>query len=239
MKLLRMTTHEFVKLDVSLCFWPVGTVEAHDAVPLGTDVLAPEKLAEDLAPEFGAVLLPTLPFGLVNSLSGYPGGMWLQSETYRSMIVELLDSLSISGVERVVVFNGHGGNSKTLSEALSEVWKSCGVKTALVDWWVVGDDIAREMFGSSAGHGGSDELALVHAAIPDFVPEWDGSGSWLDREGVRTYPVPVCSIRYSDGEAKPFSAEAASVYYGRLRDRVRGIVSDILEGWSAGGRPDE
>ncbi len=24
MKLLRMTTHEFVKLDRSLCFWPVG-----------------------------------------------------------------------------------------------------------------------------------------------------------------------------------------------------------------------
>ena len=238
MKLLRMTTHEFVKLDGSLCFWPVGTVEAHDAGPLGTDVIAPEKLAEDLAPGFGAVLLPTLPFGLVNSLSGYPGGMWMQSETYRSMIVELLDSLSISGVERVVVFNGHGGNSKTLSEALSEVWKSCGVKAALVDWWVVGDDIAREVFGSSAGHGGSDELALVHTAIPDFVPEWDGSGSWLNREGVRTYPVPVCSIRYSDGEARPFSAEAASVYYERLRDRVRGIVSDILEGWSAGGRPD-
>lgn len=238
MKLLRMTTHEFARLDRSLCFWPVGTVEAHDAGPLGTDVIAPEKLAEDLASEFGAILLPTMPFGLVNSLSGYPGGMWMQKDTYRALVVELLDSVSVSGIEQVVVFNGHGGNSETLSEALSEVWKSCGVRTALVDWWVVGDDIAREIFGSSAGHGGSDELALVQAAIPDFVPEWDGSGSWLDREGVRAYPAPACSIRYSDSEAKPFSVAAASVYYERLRDRIRGIVSEILEGWSAGGRID-
>lgn len=232
MKLLRMTTHEFARLDRSLSFWPVGTVEAHDKGPLGTDVIAPEKLAEDLAPEFGAILLPTLPFGLVNSLSGYPGGMWMEKDTYRSLVVELLDSASVSGIEQVIVFNGHGGNSETLAEALSEVWKRSGTRTALVDWWVVGDGIAREIFGSSAGHGGSDELALVQAAIPDFVPEWDGSGSWLDREGVKAYPVPACSIRYSDGGARPFSIESAALYYEKLKDRVRGIVSELLEGWA-------
>lgn len=232
MNLLRMTSREFTGLDRALCFWPVGTIEAHDQGPLGTDVIAPEKLAGDLAPEFGAILLPTLPFGLVNSLSGYPGGMWMEKETYRSLVTELLESISSSGIEQVVVFNGHGGNSETLSEALSAVWKGCGTRTALVDWWVVGDGIAREIFGASAGHGGSDELALVQAAMPDFVPEWDGSGSWLDRDGVKAYPAPACSIRYSDGEARPFSAEAASEYYERLKERVRGIVSDLVEGWN-------
>jgi len=56
-----------------LCFWPVGTIEAHDLGPMGTDVIAPE---------FNAVFLPTLPYGLVSSLSGYPGGMWVSVETY-------------------------------------------------------------------------------------------------------------------------------------------------------------
>jgi hypothetical protein len=118
MKLLEMSTHEFAQADIQLCFWPVGTIEAHDLGPLGTDVIAPEKLANDLAAKFNALLLPTLPYGLVSSLAGHPGGMWMSEQTYRGLIFELLSSLAVSGVEQVILFNGHGGNTDTLSHRL-------------------------------------------------------------------------------------------------------------------------
>lgn len=104
-KLLEMNTHEFAKQEPRLCFWPVGTVEAHDLGLLGTDVIAPE---------FNAVFLPTLPYGLVSSLSGYPGGMWVSANTYNNLIFELLASLAISEVEAVILFNGHGAEELAL-----------------------------------------------------------------------------------------------------------------------------
>jgi len=88
-----------------LYFWPVGTVEAYDLGPMGTDVIAPE---------FNAVFLPTLPYGLVSSLSGYPGGMWVSADTYNNLIFELLASLAISEVEAVILFNGHGAEELAL-----------------------------------------------------------------------------------------------------------------------------
>jgi len=58
-KLLEMTTHDVAAAAPRLCFWPVGTIEAHDLGPLGTDVIAPQRLAEALCEEFDALLLPS------------------------------------------------------------------------------------------------------------------------------------------------------------------------------------
>jgi len=233
MKLIEMNTHEFAKAEPRLCFWPVGTIEGHDLGPLGTDVIAPEKLATDLADEFNALILPTLPYGLVSSLSGYPGGMWMAEDTYKSLIFELLTSLVISGVESVIIFNGHGGNTDALGEVLPEVWKETGMKTAFLDWWSVDPDLSRQHFGSAGGHGGADELALVYAANPSLVPEtWDGSRAFLYRQGVKAYPSPKSAIRYSDEEAKPMTAKSAVAYYKDLKGKVSEVIRDILAGWA-------
>jgi creatinine amidohydrolase len=235
-RLLEMTTHEFAAEVPRLCFWPVGTVEAHDLAPLGTDVLAPEKLAEDLAGSFGALLLPTLPFGLVSSLAGHPGGMWMSDATYSRLIFELLASIRRSGIESAIVFNGHGGNTGVLSEALSEVWKKTGLKVAFLDWWSIAGDISEAAFGSGGGHGGSDELAIVHAALPGFaLPCWDGSRSFFLRDGMKAWPAPGSAIRYSSGPSIPLTEESATDFYTAVRERIRSLVAEILDGW--GDRP--
>jgi creatinine amidohydrolase len=232
MKLLEMNTHEFAKLAPKLCFWSVGTIEAHDLGPLGTDVIAPEKLATDLAPEFNAVLLPTLPYGLVSSLSGYSGGMWVSADTYKEMIFELLSSLAISGVEAVIVFNGHGGNTEALSEVLPEVWKETGLKTAFIDWWTAGSELSTEHFGSAVGHGGADELSLVYAANPSIIPStWDGSRAYRYQEGLKAWPSPRSAIRYSDEVPKPLTPEGARAYYDALKQKITLLVREILAGW--------
>jgi len=233
MKLIEMNTHEFAKAEPRLCFWPVGTIEGHDLGPLGTDVIAPEKLAADLSSDFNALLLPTLPYGLVSSLSGYPGGMWMSDETYQGLIFELLASLAVSGVESVIIFNGHGGNTDALSDVLPEVWKATGMKTAFLDWWSVDPDLSKQHFGSAGGHGGADELALVYAANPSLVPEtWDGSRAFLYRPGVKAYPSPRSAIRYSADDPKPLTPESARAYYDALKARVAAVVKDILAGWA-------
>jgi creatinine amidohydrolase len=232
-KLLEILTHEFAKKEPRLAFWPVGTMEAHDLGPIGTDVIAPQKLAEDMAPEFDALILPTLAYGLVSSLSGYPGGMWMAEDTYKNLIFELLSSLAVSGVESVIVFNGHGGNTDALAEVLPEVWKETGMKTAFIDWWDVCKELSIEHFSSAGGHGGADELALVYASNPDIVPEtWDGSRAFLYRPGLKAYPSPKSSIKYSTDEPKPLTPEKAKAYYDAVKLVISGALKDVLAGWA-------
>lgn len=233
MKLLEMTTHDFAALRPSLAFLPLGTIEAHDLGPLGTDALAPERIACDLAGRFGAVVLPTMPYGLVCSLAGYPGGMWLTKETYRDLVLELIGSISLSGVSRVVVFNGHGGNTGVLREVLPEAGERYGTMTALLDWWTVGGDMARTLFGGGAGHGGSDELSVVYSDRPEMLPAWDGSRSWKAVDGAWAWPAPGSSIRYDDEPARPLERGAAAEYYKLLLARLEEVVAGILTGWDS------
>ena len=158
----------------------------------------------------------------------------MDEDTYKNIIFELLSSLAISGVESVIVFNGHGGNTQVLSEVLPEVWKETGMKTAFVDWWMVGKDLTEEHFGSASGHGGAEELALVYMAKPEIVPQtWDGSRAFRYREGIKTYPLPRPSMRYSDSEAKPMTPESAQAYYQALKERISEAIKDILSGWES------
>jgi creatinine amidohydrolase len=234
MKLLETNTHDFARAGLRLAFWPVGTIEAHDLGPLGTDVIAPEQLAAALASRFDAVLLPTLPFGLVSSLAGYPGGMWMSEETYRRMIHELIGSLARSRIREVILFNGHGGNTAALGAALPEVWKSHKIKAAFIDWWTLGQDLSEKHFGSAGGHGGADELALVRARDPSLTPEsWDGSRAYVFRPGVRACPAPRSSLRDGGTDALPMTPDSAQAYYEALLERVEGAVSEILAGWNA------
>jgi len=234
MQLLETNTHDFAGAAHRLAFWPVGTIEAHDLGPLGTDVLAPLKLATDLAPRFSAVLLPTLPFGLVSSLAGYPGGMWISDETYRRLVFELLESLQHSGIREVVIFNGHGGNTSALAAVLPEVWKTHRIKSAFVDWWRVGQDLSEKHFGSAGGHGGADELALVRAFDPSLAPQsWDGSRAFAAPSGVRAYPAPRSAIRHSTGPSIPMTAASATAFYDELLERLALAVTALLDGWSA------
>lgn len=236
-KLLEMTTHDVAAAAPRLCFWPVGTIEAHDLGPLGTDVIAPQRLAEALCEEFDALLLPSLPYGLVSSLAGFPGSMWVSEPTYRALVRELLGSLTRTGIEAVIVFNGHGGNTGALARTLPEVHKEAGIKAALIDWWTAAADLAELHFGAAGGHGGADELALVHAADPTLVPQtWDGSRAYLARPGVRAYPSPRSAIRFAEGEVRPLTAASAQAYVADVEERLRGLIREILAGWELGAR---
>jgi creatinine amidohydrolase len=91
-------------------------VEPHGPLPVGTDNIIAEYLANSLAERFQAGVLPLFPFGINRSLYGYKGGISISPETFKNVIYEVCYSLKFSGVKEVVIFNGHGGNTQHLRE---------------------------------------------------------------------------------------------------------------------------
>lgn len=97
---------------------PIGAVEAHGPhLPLGTDNILAEKLAENVAARTDAFILPTLPYGQVWSLKNFPGSINISNESLISFLVDIGTSLYEQGFRVFAMINGHLGNAVALKEA--------------------------------------------------------------------------------------------------------------------------
>jgi creatinine amidohydrolase len=107
---------------------PLGSTEQHAYLSLATDVILAERVAVEAAEPLGVPVLPPLAFGVAPYFAAFPGSMTLRDETYTQVLRELIASLRGQGFARIMLVNGHGGNSEAAAAALSD-----GV--VLHDWW--------------------------------------------------------------------------------------------------------
>jgi creatinine amidohydrolase len=99
---------------------PVGSTEQHAYLSLETDNILAERLAVEAAEPLGVPVLPVLAYGITGFVA-FPGSPTLRLETYSAVIRDLLDSLLDQGFRRILIANGHGGNTParaTISEWL-------------------------------------------------------------------------------------------------------------------------
>jgi creatinine amidohydrolase len=89
---------------------PLGSVEQHAYLSLGVDRILSQRVSLEAAEPLDVLVMPSLPYGLTPYFGAYPGSPTLRVETYRSLLCDLLDSLSAQGFRRFLFVNGHGGN---------------------------------------------------------------------------------------------------------------------------------
>src|SRR5206468_5067141 len=90
---------------------PLGSTEQHAYLSLETDNILAERVAAEAAEPLGVPVLPVLAYGLTPSFAAYPGSPTLRVETYVRVVADLLDSLHAQGFRRILIVNGHGGNT--------------------------------------------------------------------------------------------------------------------------------
>ncbi len=99
---------------------PLGSTEQHGYLSLGVDALLAERASVEAAEPEGVPVLPVLPFGLTPTFTAYPGTINVRIETYLALIRDVLDSLRHQGFKRILLVNGHGGN--TPAGGLASEW---------------------------------------------------------------------------------------------------------------------
>jgi creatinine amidohydrolase len=117
------------------CVLPIGTTEQHAYLSLCVDNILPERLALDAAEPLGIPVFPVLPFGLSPYFRAYPGTLNVRMQTYLSLIGDLLNSLYEQGFRRVLIVNGHGGNSP--AGAFAREWQGDhpDARVKFHNWW--------------------------------------------------------------------------------------------------------
>ncbi|WP_326758473.1 creatininase family protein [Streptomyces phaeochromogenes] len=151
---------------------PVGSFEQHGAyLPLSTDTLVACAIAQEVAAAFPVHLLPPVTISCSHEHAAWPGTVSISSVTLHAVVRDIADSLRRSGVDTLVVVNGHGGNY-VLGNVVQES-TAVGARMALFpaaeDW-----ETAREQAGIETSlltdmHAGEIETSILLHRHPELV----------------------------------------------------------------------
>ena len=218
---------------------PTGTLEAHGVLPNGSDNLAPEAMARELAPRLDALIAPTLNYGVTGSLDAFPGTFSVTAETYEALMEEILTGLARNGFLNLVIVNGHGGpQTAILTRVAERVGRAEGVRTLVTNWWSATSDLTFEVFGEDGGHAGNNESAYVQAVAPEHVhpDRYDPDMASARQPGVTPFPFPSSIVLYQDGQGYPdFDPEDAATYYAAVNDRMAELITETIRRWDLAG----
>jgi creatinine amidohydrolase len=113
-----------------------GACEQHAYLSLLADIRLPLAIAEAACKQESVLIAPPLPYGISPYFTAYPGTISLSLETFATIIREVLANLWRQGFKRILVSNGHGGNTGVLGALISELNTAHPeVKIALFEWW--------------------------------------------------------------------------------------------------------
>jgi len=145
---------EYLKKRQSIVI-PIGSVEQHCPVGLiGTDHLIAEEIAYELGERSGALVAPTLSYGMSNHHLAFPGTVSLNPRTLMAVVIDVIESLYRNGFRRFYFVNGHGGNVNPVLSAFSEITRDKDVMCKIQSWWTIPEMMAfnEKVFGSEDGH---------------------------------------------------------------------------------------
>ena len=117
------------------CVIPLGSTEQHAYLSLATDTILASRVAEEAAAPLGIPVFPALPYGMVSTFLAYPGTVSLKLATYIALVGDVLDSVYRSGFRRIVLVNGHGGNTPITPLIGEWLANHTDAQVKLHDWW--------------------------------------------------------------------------------------------------------
>jgi creatinine amidohydrolase len=163
-----------VELSGGVCVIPLGVIEKHGpALPLGTDMYEAREIAFHAAEKEYAVVFPPYFVGQIFEARHQPGTIAYSNELMWKMLDETCKELSRNGLKKIVLMNGHGGNSNFLQYF-------CQSQLAHQEDYVVvlfqaGNDpqLSKEIRSLEKakldGHAGEEETSMMYSIDPLFV----------------------------------------------------------------------
>jgi creatinine amidohydrolase len=114
----------------------LGSCEQHAYLSLLTDIKIPLALADAASNQTGVLVAPPLNFGVSPYFLDYPGTLRLSVNTMISAVEDIIRSAHRQGFRRILVLNGHGGNS-VARHHLDEVNNDLpDLQMNWYDWWM-------------------------------------------------------------------------------------------------------
>jgi creatinine amidohydrolase len=161
---------------------PIGSFEQHGSfLPLITDTIVACLIARRLSTDYDLLLLPPVTVSCSHEHSGFAGTVSISAETLIAVVTDIAGSLRKSGIERLAIVNGHGGNY-VLANIVQQA-NIAGPRMTLfpgrTEWEAA--RVAANLQASTGEdmHAGELEVSLLLHAYPELVGEDFGDGDWV------------------------------------------------------------
>jgi creatinine amidohydrolase len=236
-----MEFKEVVPSQIETVLLPVGTLEPHGVIPNGSDNIAPEAMAKELAGRLDAMIAPTLNYGVTGGMKAFPGAFEISQEAYAPFVRDLMRGLAKNKFKNIIILNGHGGpQTAILKEVAASVSQEKQVRILVINWWSLASEETFEVFDENGGHAGNNETAYVQAIVPEHIhPDrysdkmttpYPAGSSWS------AYPFPSSIGLYEPGQGYPtFDEDQAQEYFRKVNQRVGDLVEDVIAKWDMAG----
>jgi len=202
-KMEDLTSPKFPKavdLAGGVCIIPLGIIEKHGpALPLGTDLYEAREVAFHAAEKEYAVVFPPYFVGQINEARHQPGAIAYSHELMWKMLEETCMELSRNGLKKIILVNGHGGNTAFLQYFCQEQLAKQQDYTVVL--FRPGNDPVNEAEIKSLkkakldGHAGEEETSMMYYINPSFIDqEALKSQSGLDQDRLKELPFGYTGI---------------------------------------------
>ena len=180
-----LVTTDFASLDLgrAIAVLPLGATEQHGPhLPLSVDANLAHSMVQAATPHLPADLpvlfLPVQRIGYSPEHAAFAGTISLKADTVMRLWTDIAESVSASGVNKLVLFNTHGGNVGLMDVVGRELRTRLGMLVYSVSWFNLplhgpdGEDILARFspeerrFGV---HAGQLETAMMLALKPRLV----------------------------------------------------------------------
>jgi creatinine amidohydrolase len=162
--------------DVAVLPW--GATEAHNLhLPYATDTIETEAVAIRAAGDAwskGAriVVLPAVPFGVQTGQREIPLCLNMNPSTQMAVLRDLLPSLAMHGVRKLVILNGHGGND--FRQIIRELQPETNLLLCQANWYSAVKP--ADYFDEPGDHAGELETSVMQHVAPGLVRPLSSAG---------------------------------------------------------------
>ncbi len=187
---LELEEHLAAAGDQPLVLIPIGSTEQHGPHgPLLTDAIIPTEVCRRVAAQTGALVAPTVNYGLSYPHKGFTGVVFLRMSTFAALVEDLTLQFATMGFKRICFVNGHYDNTYAIAYACAAAGEQlpAGVRAFPINYWDgLTPEQAGEFFGMENGlHANKGETSAVMAINPALVD--------LERATAELPPFPEVS----------------------------------------------
>ncbi len=152
---------------------PLGAASKQHGLhlPLNTDALTAQYLADRIAEQHDVIILPLLTYGYYPAFVEYPGSISLQKKTFEDTVIQIFESLHQQGADKFYVLNTgistHWGLEPARLSLLAD-----GVTMDYSDFTTMLEDLERDISEQPLGsHADEMETSMMLFMYPDKVQQ--------------------------------------------------------------------
>ena len=231
---------------------PIGSTEQHGPhLPIDVDNLISNSVCMEAGRQapHRALVAPQISYGYNIHALDYPGTMHIGYEHLIGICLDLCKSFAYHGFKRIVILNGHGGNSAALELASRRAILETDALVTSFTWWSLlpADFIAsvrQSAFPGGAGHAGEIEtsvyLYLAREKVQmdkakDHITWYNSRGTssfqWGDLFGSGPVSVFERTSTFTEdgtfGEATLATAEKGKLIFDQAASRLADFVKEF------------